>query len=444
LLNSYAIAGGAWGGGTAVAAETQRMSPGRFNVTAAAVLAAILALPRPAMPYSVLAHQATVDGVWDRAIAPLLRQRFTGMTQEGLRRARAFAYGGSVIQDLGYYPFGNRLFTDLTHYVRSGDFVETLIREARNADEYAFALGALAHYNADTSGHAIAVNRAVAIMYPKLRAKYGDEVTYAESPKRHVMVEFAFDVVHAAGGAYLSTVYQDFVGFEVSKEVLDRAFRATYGLELRELFADLDLAIGTYRYAIGTLIPEVTRVAWREKREQIEKLTPGIQREAFVYALTRQQYEQRFGKQYRRPRMLTRFLTFVFKLLPKIGPLRPLAFEAPTPEAERLFAESFTTVRERYRGALSALIAGRALDLQNADFDTGKPSRFGEYSLADETYAALLETLASQRFAGTPTALRHDIERFYAGFDARVAAGRKERRRAETITERLAMLRGER
>ena len=417
------------------------MSLTRANALAAAALAGILALPATADAYSVLAHQAAVDAAWEGAIAPLLRQRFTAMTPEGLRRARAFAYGGSVVQDLGYYPFGNRLFTDLTHYVRSGDFVEALIREARTAEEYAFALGALAHYNADTSGHAIAVNRAVALMYPKLRAKYGDEVTYAESPKRHVMVEFAFDVVHAAAGAYLPEAYHAFVGFEVSKEVLGRAFVATYGLELDDLFLDLDLAIGTYRYAIGTLIPEVTRVAWREKRDQIEKLTPGVQRDAFVYSMTRQHYEQRFGREYRRAGVLTRFLTLLFKLLPKIGPLRPLAFQAPTPEAERLFAQSFATVRERYRAALTALAAGRRIDLENTDFDTGQPARVGEYPLADEAYAELLDKLASRRFAGTPAALRRDIERFYTGFDARAPVSRKERRRVEKVAEHLAMLR---
>ena len=409
-----------------------------------AMVVAIVSLPLPAAAYSVLAHQATVDSVWDAAIAPLLRQRFGAMDAVRLRTARAYAYGGSVVQDLGYYPFGNRLFTDLTHYVRSGDFVEALLREARTVDEYAFALGALAHYNADTAGHAIAINRAVALMYPKLRAKFGNEVTYAESPGRHVMVEFAFDVVHAAAGAYLPDSYQSFVGFEVSKDVLERAFAATYGLQLKDLFLDLDLAIGTYRYAIGQLIPEVTRVAWREKREEIERLTPGVQRDAFIYSLTRRDYERRFGTRYRRPGLLVRVVTFVFRLLPKVGPLRPLAFETPTPEAERLFAESFATVRERYRASLATLLAGRPIDLRNADFDTGEPSRLGEYPLADETYAELLEKLASRRFAGMPGALRLNIERFYSGFAAWTPTNRKERRRAQEVGEHLERMRGDR
>jgi hypothetical protein len=404
-----------------------------------AVLLAVLLSPRAAAGYSVLAHEATVDALWDPVIAPLLRERYPGMTPEGVRRARAYAYGGAVIQDLGYYPFGSRLFTNLVHYVRSGDFVEALIGEARNVDEYAFALGALAHYAADNAGHPLAINRAVPLIYPKLRRKHGDTVTYAESPKRHIMVEFAFDVVHAAAGAYLPDAYQDFVGFEVATPVLERAFVATYGLEMKDLFSDLDLAVGTYRYAVSTLIPEITKVAWREKRQEIERLTPGVQRDAFIHRFTRRHYEERFGTHYRRPGILTRFLGLLFKLLPKVGPLRALGFEAPTPEAERLFAESFVAARERYRRSLRAVATG-TLRLPNTDFDTGAPTRHGENELADETFADLLSKLASRNFAGTPLALRSSIRRFYAGYSDPQPASRKARKRAKKLKEALSVL----
>jgi hypothetical protein len=181
----------------------------------------------PAPGYSVLAHEALVDQVWDDQLAPILRQTFPRTSADGLRRARAYAYGGSLIQDLGYYPFGNRFFSNVVHYVRSGDFVEALIRESRSVDEYAFALGALAHYASDNAGHPIAVNRVVPILYPKLREKHGPEVLYADSPARHVMVEFAFDVLQVARGAFRSDVYQELIGFEVAAPVLERAFRAT-------------------------------------------------------------------------------------------------------------------------------------------------------------------------------------------------------------------------
>ena len=204
--------------------------------------------------------------------------------------ARAFAYGGSVIQDLGYFPFGSKRFTNLVHYVRSGDFVEALIREARSPEELAFALGGLAHYACDNVGHPVATNRVVPMMYPKLRAEVGERALYADSPARHIMVEFAFDVLHVAGGGYAAQAYRDRIGFEVAKPVLERAFRTTYDLELKDLFGDEDLAIGTYRHAIGTLIPEMTRLAWEDKQDEIRARTPDVVRDSFVFALTRQEY----------------------------------------------------------------------------------------------------------------------------------------------------------
>src|SRR5436190_19967458 len=108
------------------------------HLMCAAFVAAFLTLPAPASAYSVLAHEAAIDVVWDGAIRPLLLRRFPRTSGDDLLRARSYAYGGSVIQDLGYYPFGNKFFSNLLHYVRSGDFVETLIHDARDLDEYAF------------------------------------------------------------------------------------------------------------------------------------------------------------------------------------------------------------------------------------------------------------------------------------------------------------------
>src|SRR6476661_6827099 len=174
-------------------------------------VAFVMVTASPLSAYSVLSHEATIDVTWDKLLAPLLKQRFPRATTDDLLRARSFAYGGSVIQDLGYYPFGNKFFSNLVHYVRSGDFVEALLRDARDIDEFAFALGALAHYANDNTGHPEAVNRAVPMVYPKLRAKFGDTVTYVDAPKEHVIVEFSFDIVQTAGGAYLPAAYQSFI-----------------------------------------------------------------------------------------------------------------------------------------------------------------------------------------------------------------------------------------
>jgi hypothetical protein len=400
----------------------------------------VLAGARPVAAYSVLTHEANVDAVWDDAIKPLLVRRFPRTTPAGLLTAHAYAYGGSVIQDLGYYPFGSHFFSNLVHYVRSGDFVEALVRDARDVNEYAFALGALAHYAADNTGHPIAVNRSVPLMFPKLRSKYGPDVTYAESPAEHVMVEFSFDVVQAAAGAYLPDAYHRFLGFEVARPVLERAFREIYGLDLSDVFLDTDLAIGTYRHAISDIIPQLTEVAWRDKREEIAKILPQARRETFVFRLTRQEYEHDFGTKYRKPGWFARFIGVVYKVVPKVGPLRPLRFKTPTPEAEALFQDSFKQTRQRYRRSLDALRAGD-LALPNTDFDTGKRAQYGEYSLADKTYAELIERLAGRSFAGVSTSLRAEINRYY-GRAVQAAQTSKERKRLVKVQAELADLNG--
>jgi hypothetical protein len=399
----------------------------------------LLVCTRPGTAYSVLAHEALVDALWDDTIAPALRQRFPDTDAARLQRARAFAYGGSVIQDLGYYPFGNKQFTNLVHYVRSGDFVEALVRDARDVDELAFALGAAAHYAADTVGHPDAVNRAVPLIYPKLKAEHGDHVIYADDPRRHVMVEFAFDVVQVATGAYLPDAFRAYIGFEVSKPALERAFVATYGLQLKDLFVDEDLAIGTFRYAVSQTIPEMTRVAWKAKQDEIRKLAPDVQPNAFIYAVTRRDYERTYGTSYRRPGIFTRMLGLLVRILPKIGPLSALAFRVPTPEAERLFAESFRTSRERYRRMIVDARDGR-VELANTDFDVGRPGRAGENPLADATYIELLDTMSARGFAGSPVELRRNIAEYFRNLDQAAAGDKKLRKRAGEIRGQLARL----
>lgn len=381
--------------------------------TVAAIAIAVVALAHPALAYSVLTHESVVDSAWTDAVVPLLRARFPRETTERLMRARAYAYGGAVIQDLGYFPFGSRRFTNLIHYVRSGDFVQALIGDAKDVDEYAFALGALAHYASDNVGHPVAVNRVVPLVYPKLRGTFGDEVLYVDSPKRHVMVEFAFDVLQVARGGYALQTYHDFIGFEVAKPLLERVFTRIYGLEMKDLFLSEDLAIGTYRYAVSKTIPEMTRLAWREHRDEIEKVTPGVQGAAFIYRFDRASYEKEFGDTYRRPGLVSRVLAFIIKIVPKVGPLSVLAFRPLTPEAERLFLESTARTRERYRTLLRSA-AGRRLTLPDTDFDVGKAPMRGENALADATYDDLLKSHAAKTFADAPTELREALVRYYA------------------------------
>jgi hypothetical protein len=252
--------------------------------------------------------------------------------------------------------------------VRSGDFVAALIADARDVNELAFALGALAHYAADSNGHPLATNRVVPLEYPKLREKFGSRVTYAQSPKTHIVVEFSFDVVQVASGVYASEAFHKFIGFEVAMPALERAFRATYGLEMKELFADTDLAIGTYRHAVSSIIPEMTKVAWRDKREEILKVAPKMQEATFVFHLTPRQYVQEYGGKFEKPKWWARFFGVLFKLLPKIGPFRPLAFKVPTPGGRAVVRSELRGSAARMREALANLRAQR-LTLANRDLD---------------------------------------------------------------------------
>ena len=311
---------------------------------------------------------------------------------------------------MGYYPFGSRLFSDLVHYARSGDFVITLLQDAQDLNEYAFALGALSHYAADNSGHPIAVNHAVPMLYPKLRAKFGNDVTYADDPSSHLKTEFGFDVIEVAHGNYAPKSYHDFVGFKVSKPLLERAFEETYAVPLKSIFKSLDLALGTYRRTISSIIPEMSKAAWAARKNEIRQATPGISRRKFIYNLSRASFEKEWGKDYERPGLGARFLAFIFRIVPKIGPFKALGFKVPTPAAEKLFMDSFNKSVDTYR----TLLAERTdqLKLPNDNFDTGKPTREGEYRLADNAYATLLEKLADQKVVPAPE-LRANILAFY-------------------------------
>ncbi|MGA8267068.1 MAG: zinc dependent phospholipase C family protein [Candidatus Acidiferrales bacterium] len=369
-----------------------------------------------AAAYAVLAHEAIIDSSWESGIRPLLLQRFPGASNDELRQAHGYAYGGAIIQDLGYYPHGSRLFSDLVHYVRSGDFVEALLRDSKDLNEYAFALGALAHYCADNDGHRIAVNRAVPLLYPKLRRKYGDVVTYAENPVAHLKTEFGFDVLEVARQHYASDAYHDFIGFEVAEPLLKRAFRETYSIELESVFGDFDKSINSYRYDVSSLIPKATRVAWQIKKNDIEKELPTETRREFIFRMSRSSFEKNWGKTYQKPGFGTRFLAFLFRIIPKIGPLKTLDFKTPTPQAENMFMASFNAAVDDYSREIKTVPNG--LNLPNTNLDTGDSLQPGQYSLADETYADLLDHLYQNQFRDVSPAMRADILRYYADTNA--------------------------
>jgi hypothetical protein len=373
----------------------------------------MLSFSRPLKGYSVLTHEQIVDLAWEDRIVPLLKQRYPRATEDEINEAHAYAYGGSIIQDLGYYPFGSKDFSNLLHYVRTGDFVVALLHDADDLDDYAFALGALAHYTSDVEGHP-AVNRAVALDYPKLESKYGPQVTYEDNHQAHIRTEFGFDVVQVAKGRFTSDSYHDFIGFKVSRPLLEQAFRETYGVELTEVMKNPDLAIGTYRRSVGTIIPEMTRVALLTKHAELVKENPDFDKNKFLYRLSKAQYEEQWGKQYQRPGWRTRMLAAFVSILPKVGPLKSADIKLPTPETEDLYIKSVNNTVDVYRAQLVKLRTdSRALSLTNRDCDTGKTTTPSEYKLADETYAKLVEKLAENKFEGMTPQLRANIVAYY-------------------------------
>jgi len=377
-----------------------------------AVFLVMLLCTKVSSAYSVLTHEEIVDLLWTDELRSLLIQRFPALTEDQLKEAHGYAYGGAVIQDLGYYPFGSVEFSNLVHYVRSGDFVRELLLQSQDANEYAFALGALAHYASDIAGHP-AVNRAVSIQYPKLRAKYGNSVRYAQDHTAHLKTEFGFDMVQVAKNRYASQQYHDFIGFQVSKPLLERTFPIVYGVELKDVLTHEDLAIGSYRFAVSRMIPEMTKIALRTHKKDMMKETPDFAKKKFLYRLSRSDYEKEWGKDYKKDGFKTRLFSILLRYMPKIGPFKALAFNNPTPQTEDMYFKSINTTVDQYRIFLEQ-VRTDSLDLANDDFDTGNETTAAEYTLTDETYAKLLGQLAERKFDLTTPELRDNILNFYS------------------------------
>jgi hypothetical protein len=395
----------------------------RARVIVVCLVAALLALPAPVHAYAVLSHEAIIDAAWETHIKPLLQKKFPQATEEDLSRAQAYAYGGAIIQDLGYYPYGSPFFSDLTHYIRSGDFIQALLRDAKDIIECAFALGALSHYAADNDGHRLGINRAVPVLYPGLRKKFGDSVSFEDNRLAHVKTEFGFDVLEIARERFAPESYHDFIGFEVSRPVLEQAFRETYGLELKDVLVSEDKVLNSYRRDVSKLIPKATRIAWHLKKDEIKDDIPDATKKKFLFNLSRANYEREWGKDYRKPSPGERFLAFLYKLIPKFGPLKILQFRTPTPQTEQMFEASFNATLDRYRELLTDVREGR-LNLPNNNFDVGQNTGPGKYRLNDEAHAELLDKLAENKFVGATSEVKAELLRFFAEPDAPYATKR--------------------
>jgi hypothetical protein len=408
---------------------------GRRSILA---IALAVAFAQGISAYSVLSHEALVDAMWVVKFRPALLSRYPNATPEQLKEAHGYAYGGAIIQDLGYYPHGSKQFSDLTHYVRTGDFIIALIHESRSLNDLAFALGALSHYVSDLDGHRLATNVGEPILYPRLRKKYGNFITYEDNPAGHLKTEFGFDVLEVAKGNFAPEAYHDFIGFYVAEPLVARAFRDTYGLDLQDVFKDFHRAVESYRRAVSKTIPMATRVAWASCRDEIEHSQPGMTRARFVYIMRRSSYERYWGKQYDRPTLGDRILAFVVKLLPPIGPLRALKLKMPTAPVEKLFMDSFDRSAKQLSPKVDKAMSG-SLQLEDKNYDVGVVTRAGAYRLDDNVQAYWLGLLAQKRFTTVTPEIRHELLNYFSDLKTPMALN-KDKKKWQQLAAQLQQL----
>ena len=399
--------------------------------------------PNTAFSYSVLTHEELIDLAWNDSIRPLLLARFPNATEAQLREAHAYAYGGSAIQDMGYYPFGKQFFSNLTHYVRSGDFVAYLFRDAQNIDEYAFALGALSHYVGDTVGHSIAVNPSTAIEFPKLEQKYGRSVTYDESPHGHIRTEFAFDIDQLANREFAPEAYLRAIGFKVPSRALRRAFINTYGMNSYEILGRAHSALRSYRTSVRRFISAFAEAELVLHRHQFPAQPNNENYRLFSERVSRTSYDRHWAHTFKEPGVTAHLLAgFVF-IVPKIGPLSDLAIKIPTPETEEWYLKSVNHTVDVYRDLLAKMKnrVDSPLSLANLDLDTGEMTKPGSYPLSDKTYAELLRRLTANPERIVPVRLKKNILDYYSDPKAPLST-KKNKKEWEQVTAELQILNG--
>jgi hypothetical protein len=379
----------------------------------ALLLAAVLVCP-PADAYSLQSHEQLIDLTWKSSIVPLLRSRYPNLSPAELERARSYAYAGSVIQDIGYYPFGDAFFSDLTHYVRTGDFVVHLFRDAKDANQLAFAVGALSHYIGDNIGHSQATNRAVPVEFPKLATKYGPVVTFGENAHAHVQTEFAFDINELAHRRFAPLPYLRHVGLNVPTKQLANAFYETYGLN--EGFAKARtrrINVRGFRFAVRSFLPRVAYAVTLLHNKHMPADTPGPELEKLEQAIAQVAAENDWDKYRRRPGVWTYSLAGFIYIVPKIGPLKMVAIKGPNADTEEQYVRSLNLSVAALGFAMQRLsTAGQTL--VNRDLDTGAPVQAGSYRLTDDTYVRLLHRLVANPDHTIPPGLKGDILNYFA------------------------------
>jgi hypothetical protein len=405
------------------ARPSAKTTSGRYSLYAA-VLCILLLTCTPAVPYSVQTHQELIDLAWKQSIRPLLLRRFPTLTEAQLQEAHGYAYGGCAIQDFGYYPFGNKFFSDLTHYVRSGDFVLSLLHNAETPDELAFAVGSLSHYIGDNLGHSLAVNQSVPIEFPKLAHRYGPSVNYAQDPHAHVQTEFAFDINQLSKKRFAPSAYTKFVGLAVPAPLLRKAFFETYGLKLPDIIGTKETSIRIYRYAVRRFLPNIARAETILHKKSFPADVPGPALDLFIKDLQQASTDNNWEAYRKAPGFRSHLYAGFIFILPKVGTLKLLAIKGPNEHTEDLYIKS---VNRSISGLRRVLMNFDHIDnyIANRDLDTGEVVKPGGYRLADETYAKLLAMITKNPTNVVPSQLKHDLIAYYADPQSPISTKKK-------------------
>jgi hypothetical protein len=411
----------------------------RNRLIQALTFCALLLLATPqAIPYSVQSHEALIDLAWKQSIRPLLLKRYPNLTDAQIQEAHAYAYGGCAIQDFGYYPFGKRFFSDLTHYVRAGDFVLALMRDAKTPDELAFAIGALSHYIGDITGHSLAINRAVPVEFPKLRKKYGDSINFAENPHAHVQTEFAFDINQLTKRRFAPSGYLNYVGLGFSNRLLRQAFFEVYGLNLSDVVGSRDNAVRTYRSAVRRFIPNIARAETLLHKKSFPPDVPSPDLNDLAKDLIQASADNDWERFRKSPGFTSHLYAGFIFILPKVGSLKMLAIRGPNQQTEDLYIKSFNRSIHTIRFALEHIDTLNVY-MANRDLDTGDVIRPGGYLLCDKTYARLLSELTKHPEHPIPAQLKHDISDYYADPHAPIST-KNDPQQWETVQANLKIL----
>jgi hypothetical protein len=392
-------------------------TPRRTSLLKTTAILGLLLAATPAVPYSVQTHQELIDLAWKQSIQPILLKQYPTLTNAQLQEAHAYAYGGCAIQDFGYYPFGNAFFSDLTHYVRSGDFVVNLLRNAHTADELAFAIGSLSHYIGDTVGHSTAINLAVPVEFPKLEQKYGTNVNYAQNPHAHVQTEFAFDINQLSKGRFAPSDYTKFVGLEVPRDLLRKAFFETYGLNLPDIIGTKETSIRVYRYAVRRFLPNIARAETLLHKKSFPEDVSSPDLEDLKKDLIQASTDNNWEAYRKTPGFRSHLYAGWIYILPKVGTLKMLSIKGPNQQTEDLYIKSVNRSIKSMRFVLTHFDTIERY-LPNRDLDTGLVVKPGGYPLTDKTYATLLDMITKHPDKVVPNQLKHDLIAYYADPEA--------------------------